>query len=173
MWRSHICSTQVFLSILKRSSSIGSAQETAPSTGATWTGLSWRYWKVWKANSPRRLHWPSWVRQKCIPADFPPPLNKDENVLPLPVCRRQAVVGGPRDRPDRKMWQERRRKLEGHEEQHVTYDAHEDLRRGRAERYRILEINMFCRKDLKKNVFYIWILTENQWHISYFYKKKN
>lgn len=47
---------------MRWSNCTGSAQVIAPLTGANWMDLSWRFWKVSKANSLRPQLWLSWVR---------------------------------------------------------------------------------------------------------------
>lgn len=53
------------------------------------------------------------------------------------------MVGRPRNRPDRNLRQERWRQLESLEEQHFSFDAHEDLQRNSAERYKMLCLLLF------------------------------
>lgn len=65
------------------------------------------------------------------------PLNVALFSIILFCCtfRRQVVVGGPRNWPDRNVWQKRWWQLESPEEQHVSNDAHENLQWNCAERF--------------------------------------
>lgn len=49
---------------MRTSSCTGSAQETEPSTAASWTEPNWRSWMVLKANFPKLPLWLLWVRSE-------------------------------------------------------------------------------------------------------------